>query len=196
MIYENDVEFYSANGDKLPAFSRTRRYEDKDASDADDDAVFPTSSYRVKQNGGGPVRIYDAANPDKLLRQRRENELTYASQAGEYLLLSFMDGKEFYSLLLDKNLDVIAKLPEPCEALPSDALLPLETETGGGGTATESESDGAVLPAETEAKAFPAEADVVDAALIFNDMQGHLLKGSLYTPDGLRAIANWRNKTE
>ena len=159
VIYADEVEFYSAGGDKLS--SRARRPED-------DTVIFLTGFYHVKQNIGGSVEIRNAASPDTdepLWRLSNNHTLYDASQAGDYLILSLgTDSKEFYSLLLDKNLDVIAKLPEPCEASPNES-------------------------ASTDTKR--------NATLIFNDMQGHLLKGPLYTLEGLREIAiNWRNKTE
>lgn len=145
VLYKDEVEFYSANGEKLPTFSRMRRPED-------DNAVFQTNSYLVKQDSGsGSVEIYSAMRPNRLLKQWQEDNLTYASQQGTYLILSLMtDWQEMYSLLLDENLDVVAKIPQPCEAFP------------------------------------------YGNSLIFDDMQGRLLQGPLYTLEDLRMLAvNW-----
>lgn len=166
VIYPDWVEFYSAEtGELLSDFSRQR--ED------DDYPIFITRSYRVEQ-ANGSTDIYrvkpDGSVKDKPSRSWSGDTLAYASQTGDYLILSFVtkDGKD-YSLLFDENLDVIAKLPEPCEALPNGTI-------------------------SLSSDAFSASDELT---LVFDDMQGHLLQGPLYnTLEDLRLIAiNWRNET-
>ena len=62
-----------------------------------------------------------------------ERILTYASELDGKLILSLRtSGKEKYSLLLDEDLNVIADLPQPCEAMPggSDNSLIFDDEQG------------------------------------------------------------------
>ena len=162
VIGAKQVSFYSAKTG-APLYSRDVR--------ADDDIpVFITRSYRVQQKSDGePVKIFRGKSDKQLLTELNEGTLTHASQQGDCLIVCFRTGDNLQrSLLLDKNLDVIAELPEPCEALPEGAVLPTPSDSG--------------TPDATN-DAFPY------GTLVFDDMQGHLLQGPLYTLEGLRALA-------
>ena len=118
------------------------------------------------------MEIYDATS-GRLSRVLYGDNLAYASEMWNRLIICLVSGgKEAYSLILDKNLDVIAEVPGFFEAAPEG--MNIRAKSGHTGSA---------------AVFYP------DGMLIFDDMRGHLLRGSLYKLEDLRKIAiDWERE--
>ena len=88
---------------------------------------FQTADYLVVSNNRGAPEIYDASGENLLKIMEGTNHLAYARQIGDYLILHYNaieeDQQKFYGLLLDRNLETVAELPQLCDYLPDGTLI-------------------------------------------------------------------------
>lgn len=145
VIYPQRVDYYSAKtGDLI----LTRPPSQADTAEPENRLVFDTDSYRVEYQMNGPVDIYQ--KDGKFLKRLEADNITYAEQRGDNLILGFIsNAMKQYGLLVDRNGEVIADLPDLCGILP-------------------------------------------DGTLAFDDNQGRLMKGRIYSLEELIAMAQDR----
>ena len=79
---------------------------------------FLTDAYRITSPLHGAPTVYDR-NTGTLIRELKSDAyLTYVTQVGEYIITEYTTTQgERYGLLLDRNLETLARLPNLCDIL-------------------------------------------------------------------------------
>lgn len=116
--YDGTVRCYRASDGTL--FS-----EDVDTlPDTDLYEEFYTDQYRITSSLHHAPEVYDRKTNRKIADLEEESYLTYVTQADEYLITEYIstEGKR-YGLVLDKDLQVIAKLPDLCDIIDGNDLI-------------------------------------------------------------------------
>ena len=115
------VDAYSANtGDLL------YRQQGDPADTARITETFLTKDYKVVTVDRGAPQIYDAATGEALKTLDSLSHVTYVTQVGDRLILQYMadiGGERKSGVILDKNLEAIAELPDISDILPDGALI-------------------------------------------------------------------------
>lgn len=112
----------------------TRRYSAKDGTllsettgttpDESLHETFLTDRLRIECPLHGTPAAYDRETDEAVGELETEDYLTYVTQAGEWIITEYMTGKgERYGLLLNDNLEVLARLPGLCDITPDGELL-------------------------------------------------------------------------
>lgn len=103
-----------------------RRYSASDGSILSEEMVqippkdlyeeFYTDKYRIESELHAAPRVYDIASDKLLAYLEEESYLTYVTQLGEYIVTEYISASgDRYGILLDDNLDEIARLPNLCD---------------------------------------------------------------------------------
>lgn len=86
--------------------------------------TFLTGRLRIECPLHGTPTAYDRETGETVGELEAEDYLTYVTQAGEWIITEYMTGKgERYGLLLNDNLEVLARLPGLCDITPDGGLL-------------------------------------------------------------------------
>lgn len=77
---------------------------------------FFTDQYRITSSLHEAPKVYDRKKGKNIASLEEDSYLTYVTQAGEYILTQYISAAgEHYGLLLDKNLQTLARLPGLCD---------------------------------------------------------------------------------
>ena len=119
IIYNNGlVRTYSAQDGGL----RSEAQGEVPSGDAYDEYLL--DRLRITSPLHGSPTAYDRESGELVKELSSEDYMTYATQAGEYVIVEFIntDG-ERYGLLLDGNCETLAYLPNLCDILGEDTLV-------------------------------------------------------------------------
>jgi len=85
---------------------------------------FQTDNFCIKRPLHGTPAVYDKSTDKKVGTLESDAYLTYVTQVGECIITEYMTTQgERYGLLLDENLQVLAKLPNLCDITPDGRLI-------------------------------------------------------------------------
>lgn len=85
---------------------------------------FMTDKFRIERPLHGTPTVYDKSTGEQVGMLESDAYLTYVTQVGEYIVTEYMTTQgERYGLLLDGDLQVLAKLPNLCDITPDGRLL-------------------------------------------------------------------------
>lgn len=115
--YDGTVRCYSAKDGAL------RSEETKEAPKKDLYETFVIDQYKITSPLHGAPEVYDLKSDRLVKTLPGEDYLTYVTQTGPYIITEYMGtagGR--YGLLLDENLQLLAKLPGLCDVV-DDMLL-------------------------------------------------------------------------
>ena len=85
---------------------------------------FMTDKFRIERPLHGTPTVYDKNTGEQVGMLESDAYLTYVTQVGEYIVTEYMTTQgERYGLLLDGDLQVLAKLPNLCDITPDGRLL-------------------------------------------------------------------------
>lgn len=95
-----------------------------DAPDASLEETFTTDYLRIVSPLHGPPVAYDLETGDVIRELESEDYLTYVTQVGQYVITEYITAQgDRYGLLLDKNLETLAELPNLCDILEDGTLI-------------------------------------------------------------------------
>ncbi len=108
--YDGTVRCYSDQDGSL------RSEEKKDPPSEDLYEEFYTDQYRIASALHGAPEVYDRKSGRKMGTLEEDSYLTYVTQTGEYVITEYVSAAgERYGLLLDKDLQTLAYLPNLCD---------------------------------------------------------------------------------
>ncbi len=120
--YDGTVRCYRAEDGTL--FSEEKR----DAPSKDLYEEFFTEHYRFASELHGTPQVYDRETGMLVAELEKDAYLTYVTEVGEYIVTEYMSAAgERYGLLLDKELQTLAKLPQLCDIVDGQAVFDYET---------------------------------------------------------------------
>lgn len=118
LYYDGLIRRYSASDGSLIA-EETGTEPDKTLYEE-----FETDSYRISSPLHGTPLAYDAATGTLIKELKSEDYLTYVTEVNEGLITEYIKASgERYGLLLDRNLETLAYLPNLCDVLPDGTLV-------------------------------------------------------------------------
>ena len=119
--YSGLVRNYSADDGSVLSESRA---EPPDASLSEE---FLTDRLRIERPLHGTPVVYDRETGEQLGELEPEDYLTYVTQVGEYVVTEYTpseaNGQGRYGLLLNEDLEVLAKLPGLCDVFEDGRLI-------------------------------------------------------------------------
>jgi len=119
IYYDGQVRSYSAEDGRLLAETR------REAPDKSLEEEFLTSRYRIVRGPLGTPEVFDLASGELVGQLQSEDTLIYVTETGPYLVAEFWadSSQERYGLLLDQDLEALARLPNLCDVLEDGTLL-------------------------------------------------------------------------
>ena len=85
---------------------------------------FETDKFRIERPLHGTPAVYDKATGEEVGSLESDAYLTYVTQVGEYIITEYMTTQGGrYGLLLNDNLEILARLPNLCDITPDGRLL-------------------------------------------------------------------------
>lgn len=86
---------------------------------------FLTDHLRIERPLHGTPAAYDRETGELVRELEPEDRITYATQAGDYVIIEYLSAQtgERYGLLMDENLDTLARLPGLCDILDDGRLI-------------------------------------------------------------------------
>lgn len=119
IYYDGQVRSYSAEDGRLLAETR------RDPPDRSLEEEFLTSRYRIVRGPLGTPEVSDRTSGEPVGQLQSEDTLIYMTETGEYLVAEFWadSSQERYGLLLNQDLEVLAKLPNLCDVTANGTLL-------------------------------------------------------------------------
>lgn len=115
--YDGTVRCYSAKDGALTLETR------KEAPREDLHEEFYTNRYRIASTLHGAPEVYDIESGRLLAVLEKDSYLTYVTEVGEYLVTEYISAAgERYGLLLDRELETLAYLPNLCDIV-DDTLI-------------------------------------------------------------------------
>lgn len=110
MWYDGTIRKYNAADGSLLEEEKTNQPE-KDLYEE-----FYTDAYKISSSLHEAPQVYDKKTNKFIKSLEKEDYLTYVTQEGDYIITEYINTEgERYGLLLDKNLETIAYLPDMCD---------------------------------------------------------------------------------
>lgn len=99
--------------------------EQKDPPDASLYEEFLTDHLRIERPLHGTPVVYDRETGEMLRELDPDYTITYATQAGDRVIIQYISAQtgEHYGLLMNENLDTLARLPGLCDILEDGRLI-------------------------------------------------------------------------
>lgn len=116
--YDGTVRSYSAFDGAM------MKEEKRDPPSKDLYEEFLTADYRFTSELHEPPRVYDLETGALVKELEKDSYLTYVTETEEYIMTEYVtaDG-ERYGLLLDKELETLARLPDLCDLEDGNAVF-------------------------------------------------------------------------
>lgn len=117
--YSGQVRSYSAENGRILAETR------QDPPDESLQEEFITTQYRIVRGAYGAPEVFDRESGTSVGQLQDSDTLIYVTEVGEYLITEYWSGSsgERYGLLMNQDLEVLARLPGLCDVTDEGVLL-------------------------------------------------------------------------
>lgn len=120
--YSGKVSVYSGDDGSLMG-ETMEEPPDKNIED-----VFYTDRYKIVSPLQGAPVVYDKNSGQEITRLDEDAYLTYLTQQGEYIIAQYVKtNDEFYGVLMNENLEALARLPNLCDVYDNELYFDYKT---------------------------------------------------------------------
>ena len=120
--YSGKVSVYSGDDGSLMG-ETMEEPPDKNIED-----VFYTDRYKIVSPLHGAPVVYDKNSGQEITRLDEDAYLTYLTQQGEYIIAQYVKtNDEFYGVLMNENLEALARLPNLCDVYDNELYFDYKT---------------------------------------------------------------------